>query len=642
MSADADRIARRFSIVGLTIYLGLALATCAAYFPVTGLDFVGLDDPSYITGNPHLREGFTWTGLKWAFTSYDPDNWFPLTRLSHMLDYALFGLRAPWHHGENVLIHVLASLLLYSFLYRGTRERWPSAFVAAVFALHPVHVESVVWISERKDVLCAFFWFAALWAWVRYTERPSKASYVLTLSLLAAGVMSKPMIVTFPLLLPLLGLWPLRRSVSRRRLILEEAPFVAVAAAGAILTLLAQSAFGAVRSLKSIAFGERVENALITVFIYIGKTFWPTNLANPYHSEREPVWLAALAGLGIAGISVLVVAMRRNRPYLVTGWFWFLITLLPVIGLVQVGGQARADRYMYVPMVGLLIVVAWGAADILKGFGAHRWAVPAAAAAAGAACLTLACVTRNQQQYWVDSPTLFRHAIAIDSQNYLAWEYLGASTDWEKELSGRIECFRIATQIRPDLPEPHGSLGRALLKAGLVDESIAELETSLRINPLDTRARCNLGTAFLRANRVDDAVSQFRTALRNDPDSPMALNNLAVGLWQVPGSSAEAKKQLERAISLKPDDPLTHDNLGLVLLETPQGVTDAQQQFIQALALRPGDIAAHLGLSRALATAPFSDLAAAEAHLNSARQLEPDPALRTQFETLRIDYGEIR
>jgi hypothetical protein len=392
-------VSRRFSFAGLAICLALLLATCAAYYPASRLSFIGLDDPYYVFANKHVQGGFTPAGLKWAFFSFDPDNWFPLTRLSHMLDYSLFGPNAQLHHDVNILIHALASLMLYAFLMRATRQRWPSVFVAAIFALHPLHVESVAWIAERKDVLCAFFWFAALWAWVRYTERPSKTRYLITLVLFAAGLMSKPMIVTLPLLLPVLDIWPLRRALSRRNFALQL-PFWVLSAAATVLTILAQKNAGFVRSLDSFPLDMRVKNGLTSVFIYISKTFWPTGLAAEYGwPAQQPVWLAALAGFAIAGISLLLLKVRRERPYLAAGWFWFLITLLPVIGLVQVGPQARADRYMYVPMVGLLIMIAWGAADILERIR-FQWsaAVPAAAVAAALLCACFASLDWTQEQ----------------------------------------------------------------------------------------------------------------------------------------------------------------------------------------------------------------------------------------------------
>ena len=659
MSAEAAPPYRRFSLTDFSICLALFLATCATYLPASRLDFIRFDDPAYVTYNKHLAEGFTWRGLNWAFTSYDPDNWFPLTRLSHMLDYALFGLNGPAHHDVNILFHALATLLLYAFLRRATSQPWPSAFVAAVFALHPLHVESVAWVSERKDVLCAFFWFTTLWSWVRYTERPSKTRYVLTLLLFAAGLMSKPMIVTLPLLLPVLDLWPLRRPFSRRTLLLQL-PFWALSAADAALTVLAQKSVGFVRSLDEFSLTTRVENAVSTVFIYIGKTFWPLNLSIQYGwPAHQSFWLAVLAAISIIGITVVVLAMRSQRPYLAAGWLWFLITLLPVIGLVQVGSQARADRYMYVPMVGLLIMVAWGAAEILhlvqvraaKQLNFRSWPVAATTALALVICLSLSTLSRAQQQYWDSTESLFRHAIAINGENYLAWLDLGEISNRTTELKAKIECYRIAAGIRPDLPEIHAQLGKSLLQAGRAEEAVTEFQTILRLRPPNTKIQCLLGTALLKEGRFDDAISQFELAVRSDPSSAMAHDDLAISMWRAMKYKAatrhelrvdEIEFQLERAIALRPDDNLARNNLGLILLDQPGGLTGAHQYFIQALAVNPEDIAAHLGLARSLTMPPFSDPAAAEDHSNSAHRLQPDPETLRQFEAPQTDGGQPR
>ncbi len=638
MNADQGRFIRRLSIPEPVICLLLALAASAVYLPVTHFDFINLDDHKYVVENAHLREGFTWRGLKWAFTSFDPDNWFPLTRLSHMLDFALFGLNGPWHHDVNILIHALAAVMLYVFLRRATGERWPGVFVAAVFALHPMHVESVAWVSERKDVLCAFFWFATLWAWTRYAARPSRLNYSVALMLFAAGLMSKPMIVTLPLLLLIVDMWPLRRPFSRS-LVVEVIPFAVLSACDAVLTFLAQRATGAVRSLEAVPLTARIENALMTVFIYIGKTFWPNGFSNPYGwPAHESIWLAMLAALAIAVISAVALAMRQVRPYLAAGWFWFLLTLLPVIGLVQAGPQARADRYMYVPMTGLLIVVSWGGVDIIKSVRRRfSWAVPVTAVLAAATCVSLAALAWRQEQYWDNSLTLFQHAVAEDDQNYLAWMYLGRTSP-----PARIECYRIATQIRPDLGQLRADLGEALLLANRVPDSMSEFEAALRINPRDSRPRCLLGVALLTANRISDAVSQFDLVAGNDPDSAMAHNDLAAALWRLNGRSDDVSKQLEKAITLAPDDALVNSNLGLALVNAPGGPSEAVRHFVQALSKDPQNVEAHLGLAKALTMAPFSNPAAAADHLRSARHFAPNPDDLRQFETLRIDCGQSR
>ncbi len=638
---------RRISLTGFFTCLGLALATSATYLRVREYGFFSLDDGSYVVNNIHLREGFTARGINWAFTSFDPDNWFPLTRLSHMLDYALFGLTPGPHHVVNIVIHTLATVLLYAFLRRATGQRWPSAFVAAVFGVHPMHVESVAWVSERKDVLCAFFWFAALWAWVRYTQSPSVWRYVAALVLAAAGLMSKPMIVTLPLLLPVLDIWPLRRTFSRKSLVLQL-PFWALSVAASALTVMAQKNAGYVRSLDAFPLSVRLENAALTVFAYIGKTFWPVSLINPYPWPREePHGLAMLAGVGIAAISVWLFGMRRARPYLVAGWLWFLVTLIPVIGIVQVGPQAGADRYMYVPMVGLLAMVAWGGDEVLRRLregwarpGSVQWLAPGAAAAAGGLCLLLASQAWSQEQYWGDAQTLFRHAIAEDEQNYLAWEYLGTVSDRDTQLDGRIECYRTAAQLRPDLPEMHSELGKALLYGDHVPEAVAAFEAALRLSPGDTKARCLLGGALLRGGRIAAATEQFQKAVSGQPDSPMAHNDLAIALLRGPNPDQKASvAEFRRAIALRPEDALFHANLGLVLLGSPDSAQDAVPEFIQALSLDPEDVPAHLGLAKAFSMPILQNPAGAAEHLATAQRLEPNPERIRKLEGLRLDYG---
>ncbi len=340
------------------IYLVLFVTTFAVYVQVRQFDFVNYDDPEYVSKNLHVREGITPAGIAWAFTSGDSANWLPLTRISHMFDAQLFGMRSGFHHLTNVLIHALATLLLFAFLSRATHMRWPSAFVAFVFALHPLHVESVAWIAERKDVLSAFFWFLALWSYVRYAERPGLGRYLLVLLPFCLGLMAKPMIVTLPFVLLLLDVWPLRRAARFGK----KLPFFALSAAVAITTYLVQRSSGAVKALTVFPIGLRVENALVSYCVYLGKMFWPASLAVFYpYPLTVPVWKYTIAGLAIVSISALAVRLFRAYPYVAVGWFWYLGTLLPVIGLVQVGAQARADRYMYVPMVGLAIILAWGA-----------------------------------------------------------------------------------------------------------------------------------------------------------------------------------------------------------------------------------------------------------------------------------------
>jgi tetratricopeptide (TPR) repeat protein len=476
----------------------LAIVTFVVYARVAQFSFVNFDDPDYV------KMG----SLGWAFTSTEAGNWFPVTRLSHMLDARLFGAQSGWHHLVSVAIHAAAAAMLFRFLARATGARGRSAFVAFVFALHPLHVESVAWIAERKDVLCAFFWFVALDAHAAGRRRVALAAFVL-------GLMSKPMIVTLPFVLLLIDVWPLRRGLRVR----EKLPLFAVAAAGVVVTYWTQHAAGAVGPMRALAF----QNALVSCATYIEKTFWPSGLAvfYPYPAELA-LWRILLAGAALATLTAWVLREFRSHPYLAVGWCWFLGTLAPVIGIVQVGQQARADRYVYVPMVGLLIMVAWGGAELLD-----RWP-RARIGAAVAACGACAVLSWIQLGYWQDSGTLFSRALAVTGPSYLVVNNLGAHLmDHPARLDEAVEHLRTAVRLRPESGQAHANLGNALTRAGLVEEAAAELEKAVRITPNNAGAHNDLGVLLWRAqgNRAE-AIAQFREALRIDPTYGPAQRNL--------------------------------------------------------------------------------------------------------------------
>jgi tetratricopeptide (TPR) repeat protein len=620
------------------IYLALLIATLAVYAQTASFKFVNFDDPDYVTRNPHVRAGWTAEGVKWAFTSREAANWFPLTRLSHMLDAQIFGLRSGPHHLVNVGLHALAAMLLFAFLKRATGARWASAFTAAVFALHPLHVESVAWVAERKDVLCAVFWFLALWAYVGWARGGARRWYGLALAAFCCGWMAKPMIVTLPAVLLLLDAWPLGRLRPLGARLTEKIPFFAVSAAGAAITYAAQRGSGAVQPLAAFPLGLRVEDALVSCFLYIEKTIWPTGLAVFYPYPRAvPIWQAAGAALVLAGVSIWTAREFGRRPYLAVGWCWYLVMLLPVIGLVQVGAQARADRYMYVPMVGLLVMAAWGARDALRAW--PRWRVPAGVLA-GAALLACGAAAWAQTAYWENSGTLFRHALQVTGGNYLAEHNLGvyllerpdslaeaiahleqavrlnpdsvrARSDLGNALSrvpDRLEEaigeYRAALRLDPDSPIPHNNLGNTLAEAGRREEAIAEYQTALRLKPDYAEARANLaaalaaspdsaerhynlGVTLSREGRNAEAVAEFEAALRLKPNYAEAENNLGVTLGQMPGLSGQAIAHFQAALRLRPDYADAHYNLGIALANTPGGMPEALKHFEAALKLRP-------------------------------------------------------
>ncbi|MGD0870984.1 MAG: tetratricopeptide repeat protein [Bryobacteraceae bacterium] len=643
----------------------LFLATFAVYAQVRHFDFVNFDDPEYVTANPHVRTGITAANVAWAFASGEAANWFPLTRLSHMLDCQMFGLRSGWHHLTNVLLHALAVLLLFAFLNRSTGRRWPSAWVALLFALHPLHVESVAWVAERKDSLSAFFGLLALWSYVRYVERPATRRYLLVVLAFALGLMAKPMLVTLPVVMLLVDVWPLGRvtgmgpsppgpgvgtsadaarmsaCATRNGLLREKIPFFALAAAAAGATYLVQQAGGAVRSSDAFPLVLRLENALVSYIIYIAKMFWPARLAvfYPYPSE-VPAWQAAAAALAIAVISILVARSVRKRPYLAVGWFWYLVTLAPVIGLVQVGAQARADRYTYIPMIGLTIMLAWGAADLL---GRVRRAKPAIAALATATCACCAALTWVQAGYWRDSRTLFQHAVDVTDGNYLAHHNLGAAlAETPGGLNEAIAHYQAALRIKPGYARAHTDLGSALARLpGRLPDAMAEFRAALAIDPDLAIPHNNLGNALAQAGRWNEAVSEYGAALRIDPDYADARHNLAeaqynlgFALAKTDGRAFEAIAHLEAALRLRPDYPEAHNNLGVVLSQAPGRLSEAIAHFQAALQLDPDYADAHINLGVALSQMP-GRLPEAIAQLEAAERIQPDAEVRGMIERLK-------
>jgi protein O-mannosyl-transferase len=533
----------------LLIYLVLLLATFAVYSQVRNFDFVNYDDDDFITNNVHVRQGFTAQGLKWALTSGYEGNWVPLTWASHMLDCQFFALDSGWHHLHNVLLHALAAIMLCIFLQRATGTRWRSALAAFLFALHPLHVQSVAWVAERKDVLSACFWFLTLWLYVRYAERPGTARYLAVALSFWLGLMAKPMIITLPFVLLLLDYWPLARLGQRsRKAIWEKLPLLGLAGVAAALTYLVQKH---AKSVNLIPLEARLANATHSYTLYILQMFWPARLAvlYPYPRDFSFVFLPLLAeGVLLAVITAGVVVLRRRAPYLLMGWGWFVVTLVPVIGLVQVGDQAHADRYMYIPMVGLSVILIWGAEGILENLRLKMLAIPLAVAT----CLALAVASWVEVGYWRNGETLFRRALAVTSDNKIA----------------------------------NNNLGNYLMSSGRLSEALPYFETAVRIDPQMGSARNNLGIALGRMDRLPDAIEQLRIAVRLWPDSPDPHTNLGASLAQA-GRLPEAAAEFEAALRMDPNDALVQKNLGLVLSGIPGRLPDALRHFEEAERLKP-------------------------------------------------------
>ena len=601
----------------LLVYLLLTVAVLAVFLPTLGHDFVNYDDDAYVTENPHVVTGLTLGSIEWAFAAMYECNWHPVTWLSHMLDCTLFHLRPMGHHLTNLLIHLASTLLLFAVLRRMTKSLWPSAFVAMLFGVHPLHVESVAWVSQRKDLLCAFFWILTMWAYARYAERPSPVRYLLVVSTFALGLMSKPMIVTLPFVLLLLDYWPLGRFASKSQkswgpLILEKVPLFALSAASCVVTYLAQAEGLAVGPLDQLPMGKRIANAAIAYVVYMGKMVYPTRLAvfYPHPGTTLPTWHVLGSGLLLLVITVGVLLMR-TRPYLLVGWLWYLGTLIPAIGIVQVGWQAMADRYTYMPLVGLFIMVSWGIAGRVGerengGMGASESPTlpfslsPILLTLACAATVLLAISARHQVRCWKNSMTLFEHALEVTKRNPVAENNLAIAFASQGKTDEAIVHHRRALQIKPDWADAHFNLGNTLLAAGRTDEAILEFRKTLEIFPRYAQALNNLGAALMEKGEVKEAGRCFMETIRIRPDHVRAYMNLGTALSEL-GKWNQAIASFRTARELRPEMPETHHNLAITLAEVGRR-DEAIAECREALRLRPNWSEAENSLAWMLAT----------------------------------------
>jgi hypothetical protein len=516
---------------------GLVALILAIYGQTLTFDFVLYDDPDYVVRNTVVGQGLTPHGLAWALTTVHASNWHPLTWVSHMLDCEVYGLRPAGHHLTSVILHALNSLILFGLLRRLTGEFWPSAFVAALFAVHPTHVESVAWVAERKDVLSTLFFLLATLCYVGYVRRGGAARYAAVAALFALGLMAKPMVVTLPLVLLLLDYWPLRRRRSWIALVLEKLPLFALAGASAVATLIAQRAGGSMESNDLVSLPLRVVNATVSYARYVIKTVWPADLSvlypHPNLAGGTPwsPWQLAAAGSFLVVVTVIVFAVGDRYRYARVGWSFYLITLLPVIGLVQVGQQAMADRYTYLPSIGLFLVVAWGARDVLVAMPGRptgkKWA-----AALVAGTVLIGCTTASwaQTRYWRDSLALFERALAVTAPTPIMLSNLGVALAADGRLDEAIACHLQALEIKPDYAKAHNNLGTAYQQAGRIDLAIRHYRAATGIDPGSAAAHYNLGVALQASGRSDEAAAEFRRALEIDPALERARGRLQEAL----------------------------------------------------------------------------------------------------------------
>ena len=564
----------------------LIAATLAVYWQISNQDFINYDDNLYVTENRHVQEGLTREGIIWAFTDTDQAGlWIPLTWLSLMLDHDLYGSKAGGYKITNLLFHLANILLLFMILKKMTGELWRSAFVAALFALHPLRVESVAWVTERKDVLSTLFWMLTLWYYLLYVKRPGTRRYLPIFLALTLGLMAKAMLVTLPFVLLLLDYWPLNRFRQPIRndegspclpppklvkagspavnLVLEKLPLILVVLAVSLGTFFFEHRLGIVRTAENFPVQVRLANGLLSYVGYIEKTICPHSLGvlYPHPGSSLPMWQAVAAGLLLLAISFVVFRVLRRRPYLMVGWLWFLGTLVPVIGLVQVGDQAMADRFTYVPGIGLFIMLAWGGSDLFPGWRHRRIALSLLAAVT---ISVLGVLSWRQVRFWENGRTLYEHTIRVTGDNLSIQNSLGLTLMGEGKVEEAISHYNEALRIAPDYVQAHNSLGNALIAKGKTDAATAHYQEALRINPDYAEAHNNFGIVLAKQGKTPEALQHFSEAISIKPDYAEAHNNLGQALLELDNPQA-ALQYFSEAIRLKPDFTEAHSGLGVAL-----------------------------------------------------------------------------
>jgi protein O-mannosyl-transferase len=634
----------KLTVPGVCIFLTVAVFLIFGQTLWHG--FVNFDDDEYVYENPHLIKGFTVTGILWAFIHSHSNNWHPLTWLSHMLDCQLYGLNAGGHHLTNVLLHTATVILLFLVLRQMTKTLWPSALVAAVFAIHPLRVESVAWVAERKDVLSGLFFMLTLLMYARYVEKSkvqspkSKVFYGLMLFFFTLGLMSKPMLVTLPFVLLLLDYWPLARFSSTDnhsplkpaeerspngvlppqfsitlRLLVEKLPFLALSIASSVVTVFAQ--WEAVAPVEKLPIASRICNVPVTYITFLEQMVYPARLAVFYpYSNEKLIWNATLALVLLAGISAQVFAWRRVRPYLLVGWMWYLGMLVPVIGLVQVGGQAHADRYTYLPLIGVFIMLTWAAADLFSSWRYHRQVLGAGALVVIVALMVCAW---NQTSYWRNSESLWIHTLACTSGNYTAYNNLGHAIASRGRFAEATEYFQKALEINRDGAKAYNNWGTILLEQRRFTEAGELFQKTIQIKPDFAEAHNNLGTVLANQGRPAEAIPHFQEALKIKPDYAKAHYNWGTVLVDQ-GRPAEAIPHFQTALEIKPDYPEAHYNLGIALEQTGK-FNEVIGHYEQALKIKPDYAEAHYRL--ALALKDQGRFESAIAHCRKVLELEP-------------------
>jgi len=582
----------------LVAALLLVLVTAALFWPVTGFDFINSDDNLYITENRVVQDGLSWQGVVWAFSSMEAANWHPLTWLSHMLDVELFGLNAGGHHLMSLVLHLLNTVLLLFFLIRTTGARWPSIFTALLFATHPLHVESVAWVAERKGILSTFFWILACQAYATYARQPALGRYLVVVFIFIAGLAAKPMLVTLPFVLLLLDYWPLERvpgpslrdskkrypALSLQSALLEKIPLLLITTAACVVTWMAQAGGGSIKALDVVPLSVRATNAVNAYATYLFDTIWPMSLAALYPLTNTIQWerflLSLLLVLSIT--SVVLIYAKRYR-YAFTGWLWYLGTLVPVIGFVQVGAQAHADRYTYVPLIGVFIMITWGGAELLRRWR-RPWRIFGLAVAVGWLGI-LFYQTHVHLPTWRNSILLLNQTLAVTEKNYFAHSNLGMALLDAGQAEAAAVQFHQALKWNPSYAKAINNLGVAYERLGRLEAAIDQYRAALRVQPDYTVARYNLGNLYMQRGELVEALVHYRLALRSNPKDPDILVNLGLALYQG-GDTEMAVQRLREALDLNPGDSGILNNLGVVMYASGDA-TGAWEIFKQILTAAP-------------------------------------------------------
>ena len=624
------------------ICIFLVISTLTVYWQVKDHEFVNYDDDVYITSNLNVQTGLTRESVYWAFTTSHYANWHPVTWLSHMLDYELYGERPRGHHLTSLFFHIASALILFIVLSRMTGELWRSGFVAAMFALHPLNIESVAWVAERKNVLSTLFWLITMWAYIHYTEKPSIKRYSLVSLFFVLGLMTKPMLVTLPFALILLDYWPLRRfkflqerdssailekNIAKEseflRLVLEKTPLFLLALASSIVTFIVQKTGGALNAMETISLPARLNNALISYVKYLGKVMWPEKLAvfYPHPENTISVWEGILCGTALLGITIISIRLVRKAPYFLVGWFWYLGTFVPVIQIVQTGVHRMADRYAYIPLIGIFIVIAWGVPELISKW---RCKEKVLSISAGVVIFVLMVVAWVQVGQWKNSITLFKHAISVTENQYpnfaLVYDNLGFALAKKGDIGAAMTHYKTAIKINPNYANAYNNFGTVLAGQESLKEAITHYKTAIKINPNLAKAYNNLGHALGKKGDIDAAITHYKTAIKINPNGVKAYINLGAILSRI-SKFEEAKTYYKEAIRIKPNSHIARYNLANTL--SRQGdMEKAITHYKTAIKIKPNYLEAHVNLGTLLAQQ--GNLKEAINYFQEALRLKPD------------------